>query len=453
MKFKEWIVNNSDFGYWIVEFLDVANMSTADIKLNTSGSTEFDEESAEENCRNNIEDYFDTSEYLDGIYDDVDEDPNFLDDYGVTTPDFWLDDNPEPDENEEPEEHEKWKDEYQEVQDDYESAVRKWKKSMDSKRQEAEENISSAIQDSIDDCVNQTRSEWEDENSDSGDLNYKFTVGHDNFEVTFNKGSEFVSGFNIPDIWDISFEGPKGYSTTNKHRNATVIYKQLLLSVKKLLETERVNGISFTPAEAAMALVYNQFIKQFLSKDFIRVQTFTLVKKDIVREILDGKWGGSEISRNRFKSLILDTSREARHKLQKIKQNKIANRNLAKEAPIGKIIQMDTLNFDGGRNVPAYVPLIVLGAGARYGTVFYTVAQLFKKREVGYGFTAFLKDGSDNNLDYTAANKFHMEVTEVNPERLSQNDSNVTPQQKQLLIRMLQSQYPGRYQSIANYLN
>lgn len=453
MKFKEWIVDNSYFGNWIVEFLDVANMSTADIDLKRAETTEFDQDSAEEDCRDSVENYFDRGDFFDGIYDSAEEDPNFFDEYGVMNPDFWLDDNPEPDEEEEPEEHEKWKDEYQEVQDDYENAVKRWERDMRSKRQSAEESMSDAMQEAIDECIEEKRNEWEDENSDAPDVKYNFTIDSDNFEVVFNKGSEYVSGFNIPDIWDITFEGPRGYSTTNKHKNATAIYKQLLLSVKKLLETEEVKGLSFSPAEPAMALVYNQFIKQFLSKDFIRVQTFTLVKKDVVREILDGKWGGTEVSKNRFKSLILGTSREARQKLQQIKQNKLSNRKLLKEVPVGKITQMDTMSFDGkygSTGKPAYIPVVILDAVLRNGMVFYTVGQLLKKREESYGYNAFVKGENEADQD---ASKFHIEITEINPTAISENGANVTPQQKQMLLKMLQSQYPRRYQTIANYLN
>ena len=451
MKFKEWVEKNTDFGCWIVEFLDVANMATSDIELKKATPSEFDYDSAQESCRESVSDYFDTSDYLEGVYDSVEEDPNFFDDYGVIEPEIWLEDNPEPDQEEEPEEYEKWKDEYENVKESYDDAIERWERNMRSKRREAEQSISDAMDEAIDECVESTKQEWEDENESSADVQYNFTIGSDNFEVSFNKGSEYVSGFNIPDIWDITFEGPSGYSTTNKNKNATLIYKQLLLSVKKLLETEKVNGVTFTPAEPAMALVYNQFYKQFLSNDFIRVQTFTLVKKEVVREILEGKWGGSEVSKNRFKTLILNASREARMKLQQIKQQKATNRDLVKNVPIGKFVQIDTTMGPSSESPgsPAIIPMIVLGVSQRHGSVFYLVGQVFKKREQGYGYDALPKTG---NIDFSDLNKFHFEITDVAPQGLSKND-NIGPELKRLMIQILKTQYPGRYQSIANYLN
>jgi hypothetical protein len=450
MEFKDWVTNNSDFGQWIVEFLDVAKMSTDGVDLiKKDNSDSFDEYEANDSCRDSISYDFDRSSYMDGIYDNPEEDPNFEEEYGVTNPEFWLEDNPEPDEEEEPEDHEKWQEEWQQVNDDYESAQSDWRDDMEKKKEKAEEDIDSAIDEYVSDCVDEARREWERENTSSSEAEVNFEVDGEEFTVSFEKGTKYLGSFTLDNVWDITFKGPQGYSTTGKNKNATLIYRNLLLSVKKLLETEEVNGISFSAAEPAMALVYNQFYKQFLSKDFIRVETFTFVKRSIAKEVMDGKRG--DFAKGQLKRSMLSSSRNTREKLKSIKSEKLKMRQILQSPPIGKMFVIEyssgIYNAQTNSYTDGFVPMIITGAVQKYGRVLYTVLKFYTMDDNRRVNPIPKSHGGD--LDFQ---KLEIEPNELeinSPALQSPLTDNVV---KNAILTALRTKKPEEFKKIANYV-
>lgn len=98
--------------------------------------------------------------------------------------------------------------------------------------------------------------------------------------------------FDRTNFYEIAFSrGPQNsYKLTGKAgTGANNVYTQVLLAIKKLFETTQVDGLYFSPADSAMSLVYRRFFQQYLSKDFMQIDSFNYVRKDKIRKMLKGQ--------------------------------------------------------------------------------------------------------------------------------------------------------------------
>lgn len=349
MNFRGWFDNNFDL--W--EMTGIANMDTSHITFQPIDS--FDEEDARTECERDAEHNFDYSDYNDGIYDEPEDDPDF----SALTAEDWVLDNPKPErsdfetDEEYKEELESWQDQYDEIESDYDTAVRRWRREMSSRRNSAEEAASEAQQEYIDDCVDAARRQHGGDDDEEG-LEYKFDMDGKDYTVAFVKIKEHeYEGQEIEDIYSLTFEGPRGYSLTREEGGkATKIYTQLLLAAKKFLETQKVNGLSFTPADPGMALVYKRFVSQFLPKDFIQVSSDTYLKKSIVRELTKDM---TDEKKKAAYGTMIQSRRDVRDKLKNIAATKMKSRKdfIALKPFIGQVATI----FDDYANVfkPVYI--------------------------------------------------------------------------------------------------
>ena len=308
----------NDFKYWLSKngdlFWEMTNLKTADtshIVLEPTGS-DFDRSSVEDDCRRKVERYFDTSSYYEDIYEDPEDDPDFD---GVTV-EKWDEDNPEPDDKdyEDKEEfdsdHEKWMQEREEAEEEYEKEVRKWERNKERKEQTAEEEANNDMQEEIEDCIDE---EERDHVEEKGFI-HKFEHDGKSFNVHLDSKKINYAGQSINNVYTVLFEGPEGYSTTGASgTEATTIYSKLVLAIKKLTEDHEVNGLSFTPAEPGMRIIYTRFYNSFMKDNFVRVKSDLYVKRDIVRKALEvaRKQPSSEQSR-KILSGIVDAHRQNR---------------------------------------------------------------------------------------------------------------------------------------------
>lgn len=157
----------------------------------------------------------------------------------------------------------------------------------------------------------------------NGDYFTTFQINNQDFRVDFASTTDNVYG----KIYEISFKGPNEHSLTGTAgTTANVIYTQLLLSVKKLMETVPVMGFSFIPAASAMRMVYQRFFEQFLKKDFMQVGHDTYIKKDKIREVL-----AQQNNKKEFLKDIMSGRRYSRKKLQSAKEQKKYKKYLEKQ--------------------------------------------------------------------------------------------------------------------------
>jgi hypothetical protein len=302
-----------------------------------------------EDCESDLD--FDDSEYFSDIYEDPTDDPNF----DAQTSDDWVEDNPKPDEDDEQfwtphtrhplpmageeeedrdergtfnkeafdEALEKWKEEYRQAQDDYETAEQDWYADMKRKQRQAEREAEQARDDAVRDCVEEKRSDHEEDRRNSGENGgYETSFQHDgnNYSVNFERDkSQDYQGVEVPGFFSIVFTGPKGTSSTKMAGTAaTAIYTQLMLAVKKLIEIEQVNGLGFSPAEPGMGLVYQRFYRQYLQPGgFIRVDPYTYILKEWIKKNIKNSYN----LKNAY-STILKTNREVLKKIKEVEADK-----------------------------------------------------------------------------------------------------------------------------------
>ena len=109
------------------------------------------------------------------------------------------------------------------------------------------------------------------------------------FKVTMvrHKGFQLPNGIRVKDSdsYNVELEGPAGTKLTGRSGiNATIVYRQLLLAVRKLMDSEDVGAITFVPAEDDMNLPYTRFVKSYVRPEFSEVSPGFFVRKSILRD-------------------------------------------------------------------------------------------------------------------------------------------------------------------------
>jgi hypothetical protein len=369
MKFKEWLNNNGEL-FW--EMGNIAAMDTSQIQLLplNDPNEEFDEDDAYTDCDDEIDKKwtYQDSEY--DVYDDPEDDPQF---YGQSIED-WEDENPQPNEDDytygendksiqdeptiedydDPEVFEKekaeweekkaeyendienWESEREDAENDYQSEIASWEDDMKRKREKYEEAENEARSEAVYQCVETKREQWKKEREKIGEgFKTKFGLmtpqGVQEFEVIMEKTSLSHENYNINNAYNIEFHGPDGVASTGKAGlMATTIYTKLLLSVKKLLETQPVDALTFSAYEPAMNLVYNRFYKQFLQKTFLRVGGGAYIRKEFMKKTLQTV--PSDKKQELFKK-ILDNNRADLGEIKGIRDRKNDERNIKLNLP------------------------------------------------------------------------------------------------------------------------
>lgn len=159
-------------------------------------------------------------------------------------------------------------------------------------------------------------------------LIYNFSANGENYTVSMTKFTG--TRYQIDNLYSITFMGPKDYNLTGTAgTTANVIYSQVLLAIKKLLESYPVNGLYFSPQQESMRIIYQRFFKQFLSKTFMQIDNSYYIKKDVLREYLN-KFPNQKLSN--LKALLF-YKREANRLTREAKNTKKALRILQKLIP------------------------------------------------------------------------------------------------------------------------
>ncbi len=367
--FKNWLW---DYGEDFWEGIrSLANLPLDNVHLTTNHNSDsgdgddddFDESDARDNCENQVDRNWDGGDFRDNIYDNYEDDPDF----DATTVDDWEGQNPEPDRDdfESDEEHEaaqsKWQEERDEAESDFDIAVRDWEHEMNKTRNNADEAESEARWEEVSQCVDEKQQEWrrgrdereaerspqsdgEDAPDNSG-YTANFKYGNDIFQVGMDREKDAkYQGTPIPGFFNITFQGPNGYSTTKTAgASAVAIYNHLLASVKKMMDSEeqagrKVNGFTFYPAEPAMGLIYQKFYTDYLQPaGYVRVKPKEYLKTDFIKKLMAGK---SSQQKKATAGDIVKTRKDVDAGLKAVRDHKIAMRQekFKIDKLIGKVV-------------------------------------------------------------------------------------------------------------------
>jgi hypothetical protein len=184
-------------------------------------------------------------------------------------------------------------------------------------------------------------------------FSYKFEFGGNKFWVMFEEkklDSYMMKPFEIVG-YAISFYGPQQTKSTGMAgASAGMIYKKLILAIRKWLETHRVDFLSFLGQEPKMDLVYDSFYTRFLQQDFIRTSANTYMKKSVLQDFLQ-KY--PSVSQTMQKN-IEDTKKQQEIYLASVREKAARDRNIARKAQnVGSFGQkMTGLLPSFGRAVP-----------------------------------------------------------------------------------------------------
>ena len=117
--------------------------------------------------------------------------------------------------------------------------------------------------------------------------NYRYRF--DDFVVSLNRdfgkkvGDKMVQG-----IWIVDFMRDGRWILTGKSgSDGTAVYGKVLAAVKKLMEVEEVNGLSFSGAEARQDIMYDKFLKAL--GGFTPVGGNVYLKDEIIKANASGK--------------------------------------------------------------------------------------------------------------------------------------------------------------------
>lgn len=128
---------------------------------------------------------------------------------------------------------------------------------------------------------------------------YYFRVNGQNFKFM---AEIFKYNYNMNSV-SISFSGNDGHKLTGTSKNSgSAVYSQILLAIKKLLEIEPIDYISFSAADIQMAPIYERFFNKFLSNEFIHYDKYGYIRRTKLKEILQNS--SEEEKKTIYKNMI-----------------------------------------------------------------------------------------------------------------------------------------------------
>lgn len=133
-------------------------------------------------------------------------------------------------------------------------------------------------------------------------------------------------------VYDIGLRGPNGYNTTKSNKGATEVYSQLLLTVKKIHEDHKIEGLSFKPHEMAMSLIYSRFISNFTDFQIVDATLGLYLSNKIIDALT--------LEYPKFADVVRNNNQIYKNSLSNIRQIKRQNREDEKlsRTLIGKVV-------------------------------------------------------------------------------------------------------------------
>ena len=192
-------------------------------------------------------------------------------------------------------------------------------------------------------CVNSRKKKWESMKSDI--YTYEFEHDFDRFDVEMKKSPVTAFGKTWEDVWDVSFSKNDSMSLTGTSGSSGMaIYGKVLSAVKKLLDTEKVDGLTFTGAHVYMDIMYDRFLKTF--GGFKPVGSGVYIRDELVNDL-------EPVHADYVTNVA---GKEHDDRIKTLKSSKLKFRDLvsSKKSIIGKVTGLSSFEY-GGKVVPAIV--------------------------------------------------------------------------------------------------
>jgi hypothetical protein len=143
--------------------------------------------------------------------------------------------------------------------------------------------------------------------------------GPGEYKVNMGEVEPGNTPFNMDGVWDISFNMDGGYHLRgNVGSGGTAVYGKVLSALKKLMETETVNGFKFFGFHQFMDVVYDRFAKEF---GFVPAGRGYFYRKDVAEKsgqdrhfsdaarTQDKNIGDIRTAKSSYKAMLKDTSK------------------------------------------------------------------------------------------------------------------------------------------------
>jgi len=343
VQFKEWFYEDE---MYLMELLTLDDRDLSSVNLRKTVGPVSDDE-AEDHCDDQANEEFKREMLYDPLYDEYELDGELPNEEELPYAKKWLQENPEPDQNSP--EHDEWYDKYEAMMDDALDTWREKKIKYDRKKRSRLQQLRQICFDNLPD------------NDDFIGYESTFEHGNHTYIVEFEEKTSSLAGKNIKNVYQVSFTGPRGfYLTGASGPEAMAIYTKMLLAIKKLIATVRVDGLTYSPAQVNMIPIYDRFFKTFAKEDFVRIDKTVILKKDVFNRIISGL---SPSKRETILSQIkseLDLYANAINAAKKTKEYK---RNIARRQNefIGKFVPILSRNAD-----PVLLLRVDLGSNQMY---------------------------------------------------------------------------------------
>ena len=253
MRFTEWLR--------IDELTSMSQIDSYGVELEKTSSSSFNYATAKSQSEEQVDPRDIDYESHGAHYEDAKDDPDFS---GVDV-EAWEEENPEP-ESESYESEDDWREAHSDWKDERKRVAFWYKKEVEDWEQEMEEKSREAVKSEVKRCVSDKKEAWV---SRASAYEHTFEYGGEEYHVSLEREEREIEGKEYEGIWGVSFSkmvksGMSGYGLTGSSGSGgTAVYGKVLAAVKKLLETEKVEGLEFTGAHAYMDIMYDRFMRTF----------------------------------------------------------------------------------------------------------------------------------------------------------------------------------------------
>ena len=248
MRFMEWLR--------IDELTSMSQIDSSGVELEKTSSSSFNYAAAKSQCEEQVDPRTIDYESYGAHYEDPKDDPEF----SSVDVEAWEEENPEP-ESDSYESEDDWRDAYSDWKDERKRVAFWYKKEVEDWEEGMEERRLEAVKSEVDRCVSDKKEAWAGKASA---YEHTFEYGGEEYHVSFERNEREIEGKEYDGIWGVSFSKGGGYGLTGSSGSGgTAIYGKVLAAVKKLLETEKVEGLEFTGAHAYMDIMYDRFMRTF----------------------------------------------------------------------------------------------------------------------------------------------------------------------------------------------
>lgn len=165
----------------------------------------------------------------------------------------------------------------------------------------------------------------------SRSYDHNFYINGDEYRVSLDK----VSGGITDNGYDVTLSGPNSLDLTGLGKG-TQVYKNVIMSLKKLIEQENPDYLSFYGVTDEQSWMYNKFYERYLKQYYTMVDDKTYLRNDLMDQFK--KRGGTEWEK--VKDMRVGFDYNAYKKGLQSDKEKQREVFLSKRNMVGKIVRL-----------------------------------------------------------------------------------------------------------------